>query len=148
MSANLMVRQSVLQRLGGYDSQFDRPHFREDTDLGWRIQQIGAVPYASDVIVFHPAQPRALERESLETRARFFEKDAVLYRKHPQRYKELFFRERQYAHNRYFCVYLRSGFEKLSLEVPIWMEKELESAYEATQRRKVPTRRAASRARG
>ena len=125
MSANLMVRQSVFQRLGGYDYQFDHPHFREDTDLGWRMQEIGTVPYAADVTVFHPAQPRALERESIESRARFFEKDATLYWKHPRRYKELFFRERQYAHNKYFGFYLKAGFEKLGMDVPSWIDKEL-----------------------
>ena len=125
MSANLMVRQSVFQRLGGYDYQFDHPHFREDTDLGWRMQEIGTVPYAADVTVFHPAQPRALEREFIESRARFFEKDAMLYWKHPRRYKELFFRERQYAHNKYFGFYLKAGFEKLGMDVPSWIDKEL-----------------------
>jgi glycosyltransferase involved in cell wall biosynthesis len=131
MSANLMVRQSVFQCLGGYDFQFDHPHFREDTDFGWRIQEVGAVPYATDVMVFHPAQPRSLDRESVETRARFFEKDAVLFRKHPQRYKELFFRERQYAHNKFFSFYLKEGFKKLSLNVPSWIDKALKSSVSA-----------------
>lgn len=90
MTANLFVRSSAFQLLGGFDLQFDRPHFREDTDLGWRLMELGLVMYAKEVKVFHPALPRSEERESAMTRARFFEKDALLYQKHPTRYRELF----------------------------------------------------------
>ena len=58
MSSNLFVRASIFQQLGGFDLQFDRPHFREDTDLGWRMQELGKVPFAKDVRVFHPARER------------------------------------------------------------------------------------------
>ena len=44
MTANLMVRSAVFHYLGGFDLQFDHPHFREDTDFGWRMQQLGMVP--------------------------------------------------------------------------------------------------------
>ena len=90
MTANLLVRTEALHRLNGFDLAFDRPHFREDTDFGWRLQTLGQVPYAADVKVFHPAQPRSVERETAETRARFFEKDALLLAKHPERYRQLF----------------------------------------------------------
>jgi glycosyltransferase involved in cell wall biosynthesis len=93
MTANLFVRAEAFHRLNGFDLDFDRPHFREDTDLGWRLQQLGEVPYGRDVRVFHPAQPRALARESELARARYFEKDALLLAKHPRRYRELFERE-------------------------------------------------------
>jgi glycosyltransferase involved in cell wall biosynthesis len=90
MTANLFVLAEAFHRLSGFDLDFDRPHFREDTDLGWRLQELGEVPYGRDVRVFHPAQPRALVRESLEARARFFQKDALLLAKHPVRYRRLF----------------------------------------------------------
>lgn len=90
MTANLFVRAEAFHRVNGFDLAFDRPHFREDTDLGWRLQELGEVPYARDVRVFHPAQPRSLARESAAARARFFEKDALLLAKHPRRYRQLF----------------------------------------------------------
>jgi len=90
MTANLFVLAEAFHRINGFDLDFDRPHFREDTDLGWRLWELGEVPYGRDVRVFHPAQPRAVERESQATRARFFQKDALLLSKHPLRYKQLF----------------------------------------------------------
>jgi len=62
---------------------FDNPHFREDTDFAWRLLNHGKIPYARDVIVYHPPHPRNIKRESLEERAKFFEKDALLAKKHP-----------------------------------------------------------------
>ena len=122
MTANLMVRSSIFQALGGFDLQFDRPHFREDTDFGWRMQALGRVPYAKDVKVFHPAQSRHHERESIDARARFFEKDALLFKKHPERYQELFFAERHFEHTEGFFEHLARGFTLHDLEIPEWMK--------------------------
>lgn len=121
MTANLLVRSECLQLLGGFDLQFDHPHFREDTDFGWRLQDMGAVPYAADVEVFHPAQPRSLDRESLRTRSQYFEKDALLYRKHPEQYRVLFFKEAQFDSNPYFSEFLASGFMKYKITPPEWL---------------------------
>lgn len=90
MTANLIVRAEAFHRVGGFDLDFDKPHFREDTDFGWRIQGLGIIPYSKEVRVFHPAQPRVAERESFISRAKFFEKDALLYRKHPENFLRLF----------------------------------------------------------
>lgn len=128
MTANLMVRSSAFQYLGGFDLQFDRPHFREDTDFGWRMQALGKVPYASDVGVFHPAQPRNIERESLAERSRFFRNDAKLFVKHPELYKELFFRECQFHHNPAFIPTLLEGFREIDYEesrIPGWIMEKL-----------------------
>ncbi|MDD5462382.1 MAG: glycosyltransferase [Methylococcales bacterium] len=125
MTANLMVRSDVFQLLGGFDFQFDRPHFREDTDFGWRMQEIGSVPYAKEVTVFHPAQPRAIERESAQTRACFFQNDAILYRKHPDRYQQLFFTERHFQITPGFKENLLAGFKKVNMNVPEWMAEHL-----------------------
>jgi len=121
MTANLMVRSSAFQYLGGFDLQFDRPHFREDTDLGWRLVDLGKVPYAKDVRVFHPAQPRRKERESAVERAKFFQKDALLFRKHPDRYQGLFMAERHYERTPGFRENLIKGFENISEKMPVWM---------------------------
>lgn len=122
MTANLFVRSSIFQYLGGFDLQFDHPHFREDTDLGWRMLDLGKVAYAKDVRVFHPAQPRSKERESVEARNKFFEKDALLYMKHPERYRELFFGERHYELTPGFAENLRRGFERHNVALPAWIE--------------------------
>lgn len=121
MTANLMVRNECFQLVGGFDLQFDRPHFREDTDLGWRLQEIGDVPYAHDVQVFHPAQRRDTHRESEVARAVFFQKDAILYKKHPCRYKELFLAERHFEKTFAFSENLRAGFINSEIEIPPWI---------------------------
>jgi len=128
MTANLMVRSAAFQYLGGFDLQFDKPHFREDTDFGWRMQDLGKVPYAADVAVFHPAQPRANERESLAERTRFFVKDALLWRKHPERYRKLFLAEGHFLNTPGFREALLSGFASIGLtesEAPEWMRERL-----------------------
>lgn len=124
MTANLMVRSSVFQYLGGFDLQFDRPHFREDTDFGWRMQDIGSVPYAKDVAVFHPAQPCSKERESAVERAKFFQKDALLYRKHPERYQGLFMAEGHWNRTPGFRENLVMGFETNEIALPAWIAQQ------------------------
>ena len=125
ITANLMVRSGVFQQLGGFDLQFDRPHFREDTDLGWRLQEYGRVPYANDVTVLHPAQSREIERESTVERARFFQKDALLYQKHPARYHQLFFRECHFLKTPGFQEHLLEGFRASGVVVPDWIHSSL-----------------------
>lgn len=121
MTANLMVRNTAFQKLGGFDPAFDSPHFREDTDFGWRLQTLGEVPYASDVEVFHPAQRRDIQRESQAERNRFFEKDALLLRKHPEKYRQLFFMEGHYQKTDGFWMNLQRGLELYGGSMPAWM---------------------------
>jgi len=121
MTANLMVRNAAFQKLGGFDPAFDSPHFREDTDFGWRLQAIGEVPYATDVEVFHPAQRRDIQRESQAERNRFFEKDALLLKKHPEKYRQLFFMEGHYRKTDGFWANLRRGLELYGVNLPEWM---------------------------
>lgn len=121
MTANLMVRGDVFQRLNGFDRAFDRPHFREDTDFGWRMQTLGRVPYAADVEVFHPAQRRDNQRESRQQRNLFFEKDAILLKKHPEKYRTLFAMEAHYLVTAGFWENLQRGLEKYLVTMPEWM---------------------------
>jgi glycosyltransferase involved in cell wall biosynthesis len=95
MTANLLIRRDTFNAIDGFDEQFDVP-FREDTDLGWRASGLGRIPFGHDVRVFHPPHSRAIEREGHAERARFFEKDALLLKKHPDRYKSLFLKEGHY----------------------------------------------------
>ena len=123
MTANLMIRSGIFQYLGGFDLNFDKPHFREDTDLGWRMQELGEVPYASEVRVFHPAQERAIERESSHERDKYFCKDALLYKKHPEKYKEIFFKEGNYKKGKSFFDNVLKGFLDLNISMPEWMKQ-------------------------
>ena len=96
MTANLFVLREMANRVNGFDEAFDNPHFREDTDFAWRLLNHGKIPYARDVIVYHPPHPRNIKRESLEERAKFFEKDALLAKKHPELFIVLFKKEGHY----------------------------------------------------
>ena len=117
MTANLFVRTEDFMALGGFDLAFDRPHFREDTDFAWRLLARGEVPYRSDVRVFHPAQPRSIERESLSARARFFEKDALLFGKHPSRYLQLFKMEGHWTRTHGFWEHFLRGGRKYGVDL-------------------------------
>jgi glycosyltransferase involved in cell wall biosynthesis len=116
MTANLLLRRDVFNAIDGFDEQFDVP-FREDTDLGWRACALGEIPFGHDVRVFHPAHPRTVEREALRERARFFEKDALLFKKHPERYRTLFLREAHYLNTEGFHEHFRRGAVKYGVSV-------------------------------
>jgi GT2 family glycosyltransferase len=117
MTANLFIRRAAFNALEGFDYQFDDPHFREDTDLGWRALELGPIPFARDVRVYHPPHPRQIERESALERARYFEKDPLLLRKHPERYRALFLSEAHYCHTEGFWENFLRGAEKYGVEV-------------------------------
>jgi glycosyltransferase involved in cell wall biosynthesis len=89
MTANLFVRRSVLEAIGGFDVRFELfgCFFREDTDLAWRAMDHGVMAGAPEVVVLHPAEPL------VESRDRFFLHDALLAFKHPERYIDLVRRE-------------------------------------------------------
>ena len=116
MTANLLLRRDVFNAIDGFDEQFDVP-FREDTDLGWRACALGEIPFAHDVRVFHPPHPRSVEREAQATRARFFEKDALLLKKHPDRYKSLFLMEGHYRNTAGFREHFMRGSIKYGVAI-------------------------------
>lgn len=113
LTANLFVRRETFVRVGGFDESFDDPHFREDTDLGWRCRALGEIPFADDVLVYHPPSEAPLPAEWLE---RAFEKDALLFKKHPQLYRCLHDLERHYGTAVYRRGLLR-GAEEFGVDV-------------------------------
>jgi glycosyltransferase involved in cell wall biosynthesis/GT2 family glycosyltransferase len=117
MTANLFIRRDAFNQLDGLDERFDRPHFREDTDLGWRASALGDIPFAQDVRVFHPAHPRDSNREGHAERTAFFEKDALLLKKHPERYRSLFLREGHYLHTEGFREHFTRGAKKYGVSL-------------------------------
>lgn len=133
MTANLFIRAAAFHALGGFDIAFENPHFREDTDFGWRAQELGKFPFSHEAWVYHPPHPRSIERESLAARSSFFVNDVRLWRKHPQRFLDLFRAEQQWRDNPYYWTYLQDGFRREGLDLPM----EICAVYEASRSRKV-----------
>lgn len=121
MTANLMATNEAFQCLDGFDLRFDEPHFREDTDFGWRLQGLGNVPYRNDVRVYHPAHRRDIARESSAERNKFFEKDALLYKKHPERYRDLFLAEGHWRSTPGFLEHFLLGMAKYDVRPEGWL---------------------------
>jgi glycosyltransferase involved in cell wall biosynthesis len=118
MTANLWLRREIFLAVDGFDARFDDPSpFREDTDLAWRALEHGTIPFGADVRVYHPPQPRTVVRESHVSRNRFFENDALLLKKHPQRYRTLFLRERHFAQTPGFFDHLQRGATKFGIQI-------------------------------
>jgi len=118
MTANLWLRRETFFAVDGFDARFDDPSpFREDTDLAWRALEHGTIPFGADVRVYHPPQPRTIAREGHVARNRFFENDALLLKKHPERYRTLFLRERHFAHTPGFFDHLQRGASKYGVQI-------------------------------
>jgi len=115
MTANLFLKAEIFNRINGFDERFDTP-FREDTDLAWRAQEYGEIPFRADVIVFHPPHPRKIERESLIARSKLFEKDALLLKKHPKKYMELFLLEKHWKNTAGFWENFLRGAIKYGID--------------------------------
>ena len=67
--------------------------------------------------MYHPPQPRAIAREGHVARNRFFENDALLLKKHPERYRTLFLRERHFARTPGFFDHLQRGAAKYGVQL-------------------------------
>jgi glycosyltransferase involved in cell wall biosynthesis/GT2 family glycosyltransferase len=117
MTANLCVTASAFRLAGGFDPIFDNPHFREDTDLGWRLEELGAVLRAADVVVTHPAAPKTESADSDAVRDRFFEKDALLCRKHPDKFRQLFLFEEHYRRTPGYWPNFLRGAQKYQVDL-------------------------------
>ncbi len=117
MTANFFIRRETFFALDGFDIAFDKPHFREDTDLGWRALDYGEIPFGNDVKVFHPPHARTVKRESVAYRDSFFEKDALLSKKHPERYRQLFLAEGHWMKTPGFKEHFLRGHEKYGVQL-------------------------------
>ncbi len=83
---NCFVRRSTLADLRGFDERFRRP-WREDSDLYFRLLDKGAsIVRAPRAVVIHPVRPAQWGVSLVQPRKIAF--DALLYKKHPQRYRE------------------------------------------------------------
>ena len=85
VTANCFCLRSVLECLGGFDPRF-RVAWREDADLYFRLLAAGArIVHVPQALVVHPVRPAAWGVSIRQQRKVLF--DALLYRKHPQRYR-------------------------------------------------------------
>lgn len=85
LTCNAFFRRAALARVGGFDERFRVP-FREDSDLYWRLCDLGGTYIqADDAAVVHPA-PEGRFAVSLRLQ-RYSLYNALLYKKHPQRYR-------------------------------------------------------------
>ena len=97
VSCNLAVRTETLRRVGGFDERFYDPsrrlHFREDTDLFFRLEDAGcAVGWEPELVVRHPPLPASLLSPLRLSRRYHF--DPLLAREHPRRFAEFLGRRR------------------------------------------------------
>lgn len=84
--ANMFVRRPVLEALGGFDESF-RYAWREDSDLYFRLLDGRAhIVRARQAMVIHPVRHVPWGVSLLQLRPAAF--DALLYKKHPARYRQ------------------------------------------------------------
>ncbi len=119
MTANLFIRHDILKKVGGFDVCFDKPHFREDTELAWRVQEYGHIPFAKDVRVYHPPHLRKLKGESKKERDRFFINDALLFKKYPEKYIKLMVAEGHYKANCDYWKFFLEGSKQINDRISI-----------------------------
>lgn len=85
VTANCFVRRTMLERIGGFDERF-RLAWREDSDLQFRILDAGGrIVQAPRALMHHPVRPAPWGVSVSQQRKVFY--DALLYKKHPQRYR-------------------------------------------------------------
>lgn len=86
VTANAFVQRAALLEIGGFDERFTRAG-REDADLQFRLQaEIGPIGRCEDAVVVHPTRDERWGVSLRQQRNAFFE--ALLYAKHPQRYRQ------------------------------------------------------------
>ena len=86
ITANCFCRRSVLKALGGFDESFTTA-WREDSDMHFRLLDTGGrIVREPAAIVLHPVRPAPWGVCLREQKKVMF--DALLYRKHPTRFRE------------------------------------------------------------
>ena len=92
-TANMFYRSEILKKVGGFDERFviatprGKIGHRGDTDLAWRVQDYGGIPFAYDVRVFHPLRKTTLKKTIKDTKSHMM--TSLLLKKHPDRTKDV-----------------------------------------------------------
>lgn len=86
VTANCFCRKSVLEALQGFDERF-RFAWREDSDLHFRLLKMRAnIVRCPQALVVHPVRPAPWGVSVLQLRK--ISADALLYKKHPELYRQ------------------------------------------------------------
>jgi GT2 family glycosyltransferase len=89
ITANCFCRREALESIGGFDEQFTSA-WREDSDLHFRLLDMGGrICKATDAVVVHPVRAAPWGVSLKQQRKCMF--DALLFRKHPARFRERIF---------------------------------------------------------
>jgi GT2 family glycosyltransferase len=85
-TCNAFCRRPLLESIGGFDARFTRA-YREDSDLEFTLREAGAqVDHNPFALVVHPPRTESRFVSLRQQRNQFF--DALLYRKHPEQFRE------------------------------------------------------------
>lgn len=86
ISANCFCRKSALERVGGFEEAFDFA-WREDSDLQFKFLQAGIpISKCPEAVVVHPM--RETPWQALLTNERKNRYDALLYKRHPDLFRQ------------------------------------------------------------
>jgi len=86
VTANCFCRKKVLELVDGFDERF-RFAWREDSDFYFRLLDARAnIVHAPQAVVVHPVRPAPWGVSISQQKKILF--DALLYKKHPRRYRE------------------------------------------------------------
>ena len=86
MAANCFCRKSTLERVGGFEEAFDTD-WREDSDLQFKFLQAGIpIGKCPEAIVVYPIRPCPWYELLQDERNNCY--DALLYKRHPQLFRE------------------------------------------------------------
>ncbi|MCO8246035.1 MULTISPECIES: glycosyltransferase [unclassified Haladaptatus] len=77
-TCNLAVRRDAALRVGGFREEFE--YWREDTEFGWRLEEVGDFLFSENVRMRHPPQSRSTIVRSNEQR---------LKREYPRKYERV-----------------------------------------------------------
>lgn len=116
VTANCFCRKRVLDEIGGFDQRF-RHAWREDSDLYFRLLDFPAnIAHAPKAVITHPIRPAAWGASLCQTKKVQF--DALLYKKHPVRYRETI---RATPRWDYYCIVaaLLASLAALLMQAPV-----------------------------
>lgn len=91
-AGNVLFAVEALREIGGFDERFyderRRLHFREDTDVHFRLAAAGhRVEHDPELVALHPPLPPSFWRPLRASRRYYF--DPLLARKHPREFRRL-----------------------------------------------------------
>ena len=86
ITANLFCRRSALEAVGGFDEAFDSA-WREDSELQFKLLRIGIpITPCPEAVIVHPMRPAPWYAPLRDERKNRY--DALLYRKHPDLFRQ------------------------------------------------------------